>query len=235
MSNFYNFSSSEIHIFLILLDASGSMEDDEANVRKGLEMFKESFNDFYLSNSIVVSICRFDNDFYPGYFRPVKEMDTRYSTDGGTALNYCLIEAKKYLNSYIREVVERTGVQPQVTFVCMSDGSPCGDKASDSSGKNAIEEMNFAKITTAFAALGTQINAQFGVNHGFMANIDVTDRTALLNFLGVDLSNSCKEQSQSSKSLGASFFSQTAETSQSQEYSQATAQALEDNSWIGDI
>ena len=235
MSNFFGFSSSEIHIFLILLDASGSMHKDVSNVIRGLEMFKESFSDFYLANSIVVSICRFDNDFYPGDFRPVKEMETWYSTDGGTALNYSLIRVKEYLNSYIREVVKRTGVQPQVTFVCISDGMPYYDHASDYQGASAVQEMNFAKITTAFAALGTDINADFGVEHGFMANIDVTDRKALLNFLGVDLSNSCKEQSQSSKSLGANFFSQTAENSQSQEYSQATAQALEDNSWIGDI
>ena len=56
MSNFFGFSSSEIHIFLILLDASGSMHKDVSNVIKGLEMFKESFSDFYLANSIVVSI-----------------------------------------------------------------------------------------------------------------------------------------------------------------------------------
>lgn len=235
MSNFYNFSSSEIHIFLLLLDKSGSMSDDEYNVRKGLQLFKESFNDFYLANSIVVSVCKFSNDFYAGDFRPVKEMDTSYHTGGGTALNYSIIKAKNYLNSYIREIVKRYHVQPQVTFVCFSDGEPYCDHASDSEGREAVEEMNFAKITTAFAAFGGEISAQFGIDHSFMANIDVTDRNALLTFLGVDLSNSCKEQSQSSKSLGANFFSQTTEKSQSQEYSQATAQALEDNSWIGDI
>lgn len=235
MSNFYNFSSDMIDIYLLLLDGSSSMEDDESNVCKGLRLFKESFDDFYLANSIVVSICRFDDDFYPGDFRPVREMDTHYSTKGRTALNYSICKSADLLSSYVREVVRRTGVTPTVTFVCFSDGRPCADRMSFEQGQAAIERMNMAKYTTAFAAFGGEISSQYGKDLGFVANVDVTQRSALLNFLGVELSNSCKEQSQSYKSLGENFFSQTAEKSQSQEYSQTTAQALEDNSWIDEI
>lgn len=235
MSNFYNFSSDKIDIYLLLLDGSSSMEDDEDNVCKGLRLFKESFDDFYLANSIVVSVCRFDDEFYPGDFRPVREMDTHYSTRGRTALNYSLVKSADLLTSYVREVARRTGLTPKVTFVCFSDGHPCGDRMYTEDGKAAIERMNCAKYTTAFAAFGGEINSQFGRDMGFVANVDVTQRSALLNFLGVELSNSCKEQSQSLKSLGSSFFSQAIEKSQSQEYSQTTAQALEDNSWIDEI
>lgn len=235
MSNFFKFSSTKINIFLILLDSSSSMGSDRENVRKGLQLFKESFNGFYLANSIVVCICSFDDDFYPGDFLPVKEMDTSYSTGGCTALSYALVQSEKLLSKYVRDVVKETGVSnPKVTFVCMSDGQPCRDRMNTRDGIEAIRRMNYSGVTTAFAALGTEVNAEFGKDMGFTATVDVTDRNALLRFLGVELSNSCKEQSQSAKTLGANFFSQ-ANKGMSQEYSQTAAQALEDNSWIDEI
>lgn len=235
MANFYDFSSDKINIFLFLLDASGSMEDDESNVRKGLRLFRECFNDFYLANSIVISVCRFNGEFYPGDFRPIKEMNADYSTGGATALNYSISESADKLSSYVREVVRRTGITPQVTFVCFSDGEPCYDKMTSKEGKAAIERMNYSQTTTAFAAFGREISSDYGKEMGFMANVDVTDRTALLDFLGKTLPNSCKEQSQSSKSLGGSFFSQTTKKGVSQGYSQRTEEVLEDNSWIDEI
>lgn len=235
MSNFLNFSSTKISIFMILVDSSSSMSGDRENVRLGLNNFRGSFDGFYLANSIAVNISRFDDEFYPGEFLPVKQMDTRYHTGGCTALNYSLIKSEELLSKYVREVVKATGVSnPNVTFVCLSDGQPCHDRRSDSDGMAAIRKMNYAGITTAFAALGSEVDAEFGSRMGFMATIDVTDRNTLLHFLGVELSNSCKEQSQSRKSLGANFFSQ-ANKGMSQEYSQAAAQALEDNSWIEEI
>ena len=235
MANFYDFSSDKINIFLFLLDASGSMRDDASNVRKGLKLFRKCFNDFYLANSIVVSVCMFNKDFYPGDFRPVKEMNTDYGTGGATALNYSISKSADKLSSYVREVVRRTGITPQVTFVCFSDGEPYCDIMSSEQGKAAIERMNYSQITTAFAAFGEKISSHYGKEMGFMANIDVTDRTALLDFLGKTLPNSCKEQSQSSKSLGGSFFSQTTKKGESQGYSQRTEEVLEDNSWIDEI
>lgn len=235
MSNFLNFSSTKISIFMILLDSSGSMSSDRENVRLGLNNFRDSFKGFYLANSIAVNISRFDDDFCAGDFRPVKEMDTSYYIGGCTALNYSLVKSEELLSKYVREVVKATGVSnPNVTFVCISDGRPYGDKMKDYAGMEAIRKMNYAGITTAFAALGDEVDAEFGSKMGFMATVDVTDRNALLHFLGVELSNSCKEQSQSHKSLGANFFSQ-ANKGMSQEYSQATAQALEDSSWIDEI
>lgn len=66
MANFYGFSSDKINIFLILLDSSNSMSGDSNNVSNGLKAFKESFNDFYLANSIAVSVCRFNGYFFYG-------------------------------------------------------------------------------------------------------------------------------------------------------------------------
>ncbi len=235
MSNFFNITSDQANIFLLLVDSSASMGGDCYNVKKGLKMFRESFEDFELANSVIVSVCRFSESFYSSSFKPVAEIDTKYSTGGGTALNYAIVKAKDLLQDYVSDFVTRTKIIPRVTFICISDGQPCSDPYSFSDGRTAIEEMNFAGYTTAFAALGEDVDAEFGERMGFMATIDVTNRSALLNFLGVELSNSCKEQSKSMKSLGGSFFSQANEQSQSQEYSQTTAQALEDRSWIDDI
>lgn len=236
MANFFDVTSDKADIFLILVDSSGSMDCDEQNVRKGLRLFKESFNDFEFANSVIVSVCKFDDNFYPGEFRKVKEMNTEYyANNAWTALNYAIVEVEEFLSRYVQEFIERKGISPKVTFVCISDGRPEHDKLSTSEGKEAIRKLNYAGVTTAFAALGHNVDSSFGRDMGFIATIDVTDRNTLLNFLGVELSNSCKEQSQSMKSLGANFFSKANEKSKSQEYSQATAQALGDTSWIDEI
>ena len=41
LANEYDFSSDNINVFLMVLDSSGSMEDDTFNVRKGLEATKK--------------------------------------------------------------------------------------------------------------------------------------------------------------------------------------------------
>lgn len=235
MANFYDFSSDRINAYVLLLDSSGSMGDDVYNCRKGLTLFKESFETFYLKNSIVVSVCRFNREFYPGEFRPVREMSDHYYADGATALNYSISKSADLLCNYVREVVKRTGIVPRATFVCFSDGEPYYDKMTDEQGREAIARMNYSGIDTAFAAFGKEISSEYGRKQGFKATIDVTNRSALLNFLGVTLPNSCKEQSQSYKSLGADFFSQGMQKSQSQGYSQRTEQVLEDDDWIDAI
>lgn len=235
MANFYDFSSDRINVYLLLLDSSGSMADDACNCRKGLGLFKESFETFYLKNSIAVSVCRFNEDFYPGEFRPVSEMSDHYYADDATALNYSISKSADLLYNYVREVVKRTGIVPRATFICFSDGEPCRDKMTDEQGREAVARMNHSGIDTAFAAFGKDISAEYGRRQGFKATVDVTNRSALLNFLGVTLPNSCKGQSQSYISLGADFFSQAMHSSQSQGYSQRTAQALEDDDWIDAI
>ncbi len=70
---------------------------------------------------------------------------------------------------------------------------------------------------------------------GFQSTIDVNNKQVLSNFLGVELSRSCKEQSKSMKSLGANFFSKAANSSKSEKYSQKTKQAIEDEDWFKNI
>ena len=229
-----NFSTDKVDAFLMLLDDSGSMNDDAQNVRDGLNMYKKSFENFSEVNSIAVSICRFANDFRAGEFRHVRDLDLSYSTGGGTALYYSICRGAEYLKNYINEVTEAKGIVPRATFIVFSDGVPCGDYMSWDDAKNAIEELNYAGITTVFVAFGDGIHSDFGKQMGFMSVVDVTDRSALVQFLGVELSKSCKEQSMSMKSLGANFFSQ-AVGNKSEGFSQTTAQALEDENWMNDI
>ena len=65
MSNYMNFSSDNINIFMMLFDESHSMEDDTDSVRTGWKMFQKSFNNFPEANSIAVSLSKFSDSFYP--------------------------------------------------------------------------------------------------------------------------------------------------------------------------
>ncbi len=235
MANVFDFSSDKIDIYLFLVDSSSSMQSDSDKVREGLKLYKKSFENFPESNSIAVSLCRFDNSIYCGDFKKVGDFDTSYYTGGTTAIYYSIGKAAQYLKNYIKEVTERTGCIPRATMLVLSDGLSCDDKASESSAQCAIQELNLAGITTVFVAFGDAITSEFGKRLGFVSTIDVQNRDTLVNFLGVELSKSCKEQSQSLKALGANFFSHAVDESNSDKYSNTTAQALEDDSWINDI
>lgn len=235
MSNFMGFSSDKMNVFMMLIDGSGSMEDDQENVRLGLKMYRKSFENFPEVNSIAVSICKFSDQLDVSEFKQIKDLNLSYRTYGYTALNYSIVNAAKYLNNYIQEIIKAKGVPPRATFIVFSDGIPCQDPMRESDSMKAIQGLNLAGVTTVFVAFGEGITSGFGKKMGFMSTINVTDRSKLVNFLGVELSRSCKEQSQSMKSLGADFFSHAADKTKSEGYSQTTTQALEDTSWIDEI
>ncbi len=236
MSDYMDFSSDNINIFEMLFDESTSMEDDEANVRTGWKMFQKSFDNFPERNSIAVSICKFSDSFEPDEFHAIDDMKFRYCPYGATALYYSIVKGAEHLTDYINRVTEKKGIVPKATFVMFSDGEPCNDPGSRSKAENAIENLNYAGVTTVFVAFGNGITSNFGKEMGFVSTIDVNNRDDLVNFLGVELSKSCKEQSMSMKSLGANFFSKaTSGNSQSSGYSQTTNQVLDDTSWIDDI
>lgn len=235
MANILNFSSDKIDIFLFVIDKSTSMEKDERNVIDGLKMYKKSFENFPEANSIAVSVSKFSNSYYPEDFKRISEFDTSYYADGATALYYSIVKSAEQLKDYIEEVTQQTGCIPTATYILFSDGEPYNDRMNRNQAKRAIEELNYAGITTVFVAFGEAISSEFGQDLGFVSTINVNDRETLVNFLGVELSNSCKEQSKSLKALGANFFSQAAGSEDSEAYSQTTAQAIEDNSWFDDI
>ena len=54
MANYYNFSSSNINIFIILMDKSNSMEKDANNVRKCSKGFIKSFNNLKWTDFFVI-------------------------------------------------------------------------------------------------------------------------------------------------------------------------------------
>ena len=95
--------------------------------------------------------------------------------------------------------------------------------------------MNEMGITTVFVAFGKAISSNFGDELGFQATVDVKDRDSLVEFMGEELSKSCKEQSRSMKALGSNFFSHANDNESSSGYSNITSQALEDDDWIDSI
>lgn len=235
MSNFMDFSSDSVNAFELMVDSSGSMDHSVRNVNEGLGLYRRSFQNFPGAGSVVVSSSRFDDDVYLDDFRPVSEMNTDYKVGGATVLYYAIVKGAEHLKKYINQVTKAKGVVPRATFIVFSDGEPCQDKMSKSDAKKAIEDLNYAGVTTVFVAFGVAITSNFGKEMGFVSTIDVTEKERLVHFLGVELSKSCKEQSQSMKSLGANFFSQAANNTKSENFSQTTTQVLEDTSWIDDI
>ncbi len=235
MTNYTDFSSDKIDIFMLLIDNSGSMRYQKKDVKKGLELFKKSFEDFPEANSIAISKSTFNSEVHLGEFQPIIEFDTSYKVEGFTALHYSIVEASKHLRDYVKKITKKTGVIPKVTFILFSDGFPENDRCSESEGRKAIEQLNCSGATTVFIAFGDAITSDFGKRLGFSSTIDVVDRSIVTNFLGVELSKSCKEQSMSLKPLGENFFSKANVHSSSYGYSQTAEQALEDDSWINDI
>lgn len=236
LANEYDFSSDNINVFLIVLDSSGSMDDDEDNVQLGLRSYKEEFENFYEADSIAVAVSKFDSCYEPGEFKKVRELSTQYYCTGGTtALYYSIVQGSKQLMSYIQEIAKRTSTIPRGTFIFFSDGKPCEDPGGPSEARKAISDMNYAGITTVFVAFGRAISSEFGKEMGFQATVDVNNRDSLVKFMGEELSKSCKEQSQSMKALGANFFSHAIDEESSDNYSKTTAQALEDDDWIDEI
>ncbi len=235
MANYYNFSSSNINIFIILMDKSNSMEKDANNVRKCSKGFIKSFNNFSEKGSIAVSICQFSDGFYPGDFERIDNLKINYSISGGTALYYSIVKGAEHLNNYVKEVIQRTKCNPKVTFILLSDGEPCHDKMGIEDAKKAIQKLNLAKVNTIFIPFRDAISSNFGKRLGFKVTRKVDDSDDLVKFFEEDLPTSIKLQSKSYKQLGTNFFSKAIDGSNSEGYSQTTSQALEDDSWIEDL
>ena len=142
MANYMGFTTDNINIFIFVIDASGSMEDNEDEVERGLKKFSKSFEKFPEANSIAVSICQFNEGVSLGDFKNVKEVNLKYYTNGGTWLNYAIVKTAGYLKDYISQVVEKTEVTPTVTYLVFSDGKPEGDPLREKDGREAIESLN---------------------------------------------------------------------------------------------
>lgn len=235
MSDLYEFSTDRINIFSLVVDSSSSMAENTSAMRNGLEMYKESFKNFPEVDSMSVAVNMFDTKYHESYFRGIDEFDVEYYADGGTAIFYSIHRGAKQLLNYIDKVTDKTGCIPRATFIVFSDGEPCSDRMTMDDAKEAIEELNYAGVTTVFVAFGDSISSEFGNELGFISTIDVNDRSVLTSFLGEELSKSCKEQSQSIRALGANFFSKAINESKSEKYSQKTKQTLEDDDWFDDI
>lgn len=232
--NFIDFSSDKVDIYLILVDNSGSMENEEGKVKRGLKRYKQEFENFPERGSIAVSISMFSDSFKPSPFRRIDEMDTGYYTGGMTALHYSIVKGIQFLQSYIEEIIDKKGYTPNAFFILLSDGHPCQDSMTFEDAKKEIEKANFAGITTIFVAFGDAISSKYGEEIGFMVTKDVDDRDAFEDFCE-ELSESCKEQSKSLKALGKDFFSKATRDQSSSEYSNKAGQSLEDDSWFDDI
>jgi len=237
------YPSDQVCIYILVLDSSGSMKDDEKNVRDGIENMRKSLQGFPESKSIGISISYFNETFRAGEFSGVQDIKSNYRASGETALYKSIEKSAEYLLDYLEDFRGVNRFDPSiVTYIFLSDGVSSGRNIdmSETVGKKVcsetIKNLNMMGITTAFAAFGDAIGSNFGKMLGFQSTIDINDRGQLLNFLGNDISQTIKTQSQRLEPLGANFFSQAAGySSPSEGYSNTTQQVLDDDSWIDDI
>ena len=59
MADYIDFTSDNINVFMFLIDKSNSMAGNEDEIKKGIENFVRSFENFEESSSLAVSICFF--------------------------------------------------------------------------------------------------------------------------------------------------------------------------------
>lgn len=232
MANFFDFSSDQVHVTLMLIDKSGSMDGEADAMREGLKYYQKYFEGLPEANSMAISKSVFSTGVELGEFRPLSEFDTSYSVFGWTAIYYSIVKASQYLLDYMEEVARITGIRPQGTLMVFSDGRSENDMNTFDNAKAAVERLNTAGINTVFVAFGYAIEEEYGKDLGFLATKDVKDREALPEFFE-EFSEASRRQSQTRKSLGANFFSNV--QSSSAGYSNRAQQALEDDSWFDDI
>lgn len=237
MSNFMNFSSDKAFVYLVLVDESGSMSSDARTVIKGLENFKKSFENFAEVGSIAVSMSKFSDRCELNPFCRIDEMNInglRYVPDGATWLNYAVVRGAEFFKKYIDQIDKKKRISPIATFIVLSDGAPWWDRVSDSEAVKAINSLNDAGVTTIFVPCGQAASKEYGIDKGFMAIKDIGKGDEIVRFFGEELSYSVKEQSKRPTAMGSNFFSK-AKGEQSAEYSQITAQVLEDEDWYDEI
>lgn len=235
MSNLLEFSSDRVNIFSLNIDESGSMSSYDDLMRKAVREYKESFRDFSEVNSIAVAMNRFNENFHQDTFKKIMDIDFKYNPGGGTALYYTIEKSAKELQEYVNEIIMNTGVYPRATFIVFSDGRPEGDPGTREGAMKALAELNAAGIDTVFCAFGSSVKSKFGEKLGFVATIDIESGENLITFFKRDLSESCKEQSRSLKSLGNNFFSKANQSSSSKEYSNKATEVINDKEWFNDI
>lgn len=237
MKHYLNFSADEANTVLMVIDSSTSMRHQVNDVNNGVKMFLDSFEDFSKRGTIAVSISTFSGDFHPTEFKSLNDINFKYSLDHtGTALYRCIDDCGKFFLDYITDIIEKKNFEPRATLVFMTDGKPeHSNPGTLESAQRTIANLNMAGVTTAWVAFGKKVSVELGKEIGFQATFDVKDKDKIANFLGVELSQSLKNQSMSYKPLGENFFSQAVGSSESEALSQPTDQALNDVKWFDEI
>ena len=234
MANYMKFTTSNPTINLIVIDESRSMKDYDEQIKRGLEKYRKKFLNYPEAGSIAVAVCCFDDDVRFGEFKAVKEMDIPdyHPYDGGTALNYAIVEFSESLRKYMKEVERKTKTTPIASFIFFSDGKPYYDRCSEKKGNEAIELLNRLNVNTIFVPFGEGISEEYGREKGFtcIEKIDTGDEAE--EFFAEKLSDFSIQQSKIKMPIGEDFFSKAkGEESSSSDYSNTAKQALEDDAW----
>ena len=205
------------NVFLVILDGSGSMRCEQANMRAKLKEFVEKMQAMDESGSVIISKVVFDNSFSQSYYDTIENFSTSYNADGGTELYatiyktiVTLIGGKDMDDSDYSEVegavpiLQDLGYEPKFTVIVFSDGADNNGKSSLWRKKaiKAVKRVNDLGGVTAFVCFGDDVSEDVAKDLDFK-NIDSQYD---LGQAFDAISSSCIRQSQSSVSLTDGFF-----------------------------
>ncbi len=215
---FYDFQTDNIYVFVLLYDASGSMKEDKNIMIAANKDFYDDFMKFEDKASIVFSQAYFNEFLEMGDFLPIESFSTNYSPGGKTRIYSAISKAIENTLAYSNELTKRKNIKPFITFLCYSDGEDSYNLNIEiENAKEAIKELKESskKVNTVFVPFREAINSGIAEKLGFDCKKDITSKEELRQFMGKELSKSCKTQSRSSKSLGSKFFSSIADKDES--------------------
>lgn len=211
----FDFPSDVINIFVLIYDYSGSMDCHENAIIEANKAFYSDFSRFEEKNSVAISKVCFTEHVTMSPFGPVSNFDTCYYANGGTRLYRAIIHAGEETIEYYTQLMKRLGIRARITFLVFTDGEDNENRPEEiEAAKKMITQLNSLEATTVFIAFDQAIEAKDGEKLGFTCTRDISTAEELISCLGIELSQSCKEQSRSAVSLQSKFFSKVATTQQ---------------------
>lgn len=163
--------TDDFRLFYFVIDASGSMNSVEDEVRDG-------FNNILipglmggvldLVGSIRIAGLSFNNTvskLWNGVFTPIQDLPKlgkEYDTGGSTALYDAILDGITDLTGYASKIYDRTGTMPESEFVVISDGAENSSKNRDLERvSKIISSLSIELFTTVFIGFETGESVDF--------------------------------------------------------------------------
>lgn len=196
--------NESINLIFVGIDKSGSMGIFEDDMRKALNEFKDALINSKEVDELLIARADFNHTTNIGGYKKVFELNTDYTTGGGTALYDLIIEGKDKLVDYMQYLKDQ-GMRVKAVFAVFTDGQDEHSQNYIADAKNSIAQMNDKEITTAFISFGSNAKG-IGTTLGFKNILDVSSSASELRKAFNCLSKSVIESSKSVVNNNENFF-----------------------------